>query len=127
MAWETRGKRDYLYRKKRVNGRVKSEYIGTGFQAELIARMEAIEAQQAELVRDAERSERHQQDAIDTAIKQHGGKLRRLVNAVLVAAGYHQHKRRWRLIQMQRRNLATYRYICRLPLRIECLAMAIKG
>ena len=102
MAWETRGKRDYLYRKKRVNGRVKSEYIGTGYQAELIARMEAIEAQQAELVRDAERSERHQQDAIDTAIKQHGGKLRRLVNAVLVAAGYHQHKRQWRKKRMIR-------------------------
>ena len=42
MAWETRGNREYLYRKKRVNGRVVSEYVGTGFQAELIARIEAI-------------------------------------------------------------------------------------
>ena len=74
MAWETRGKRDYLYRKKRVNGRVKSEYIGTGFQAELIARMEAIEAQQAELVRDAERSERTAAEA-QAAVVGHRGTL----------------------------------------------------
>ena len=102
MAWETRGKRDYLYRKKRVNGRVVSEYIGTGYQAELVARLEAIESQQAELVRDAERNEHHQQATIDAEIKQHGGRLRHLVNAVLVAAGYHQHKRQWRRKRMIR-------------------------
>ena len=102
MAWETRGKRDYLYRKKRVNGRVVSEYIGTGYQAELVARLEAIESQQAELVRDAERNEHHQQATIDAEIKQHGGRLRHLVNAVLVAAGYHQHKRQWRKKRMIR-------------------------
>lgn len=107
MAWETRGNRDYLYRKKRVNGRVKSVYIGTGYQAELIARMEAIEAQQAEIVRDAERNEHHQQATIDAEIKQHGGKLRHLVNAVLVASGYHQYKRQWRKKRMIRISAPT--------------------
>lgn len=96
MAWETRGNRDYLYRKKRVNGRVVSEYLGTGYHAKLLEMRDARTAAQ----RNAEREERRRQDAIDKEIKRHSGELRKLVNSVLVASGYHQHKRQWRKKRM---------------------------
>ena len=100
MAWESRGNASYLYRKVRVAGKVQSEYVGRGFHAEFVAMQDAAERQQAEIVRNAEREERRQQDAYDREINRHSGKLRTLVSTVLVASGYHQHKRQWRRKRM---------------------------
>lgn len=102
MAWEQRGNNRYLYRKVWLNGKVKSEYIGAGYHAELIAQSDEQTALQRDLVRNAEREECRRQTAIDNEIKQHGGKLRQLVESVLVAAGFHQHKRQWRKKRMLR-------------------------
>lgn len=92
MAWETRGNGRYYYRKRWMNGTCQSEYIGAGLIAELMAERDRIErelaAQQKALI-----------DAInepDELLQLAGDWLDVLTKGVLLAAGYHQHKRQWR-------------------------------
>lgn len=77
MGWETRGNSRYYYRKRKVAGRVVSEYVGTGLHAARVVAQEAA-AREAEL--DAF------YDLTDA-----------LVGAALLNAGYHRHHRgEWR-------------------------------
>ena len=96
MAWETRGNRRYYYRKKRVSGRVVSEYIGTGAIADLTASTQEQTTRQSKFARKLDHDQQRQQAAIDTEIKQCESELHKLLAPVLVAAGYHRHKRQWR-------------------------------
>lgn len=106
MAWEARGSGRYFYRKRRVGGRVVSEYVGAGEVAELVAL--AGQAQQES--RRAEsalwlswRSEREADGrAADGAL----AGLERLAHAALEAAGYHRHQGQWRKRRMAGRTMA---------------------
>ena len=52
MALEIRGGKKYVYRSRRINGRVVKEYLGSGAEAEEAARRDAAtRAQVAELKR----------------------------------------------------------------------------
>lgn len=55
MAWEKRGNRSYFYQKKRIGGKVKSEYVGAGEVAELIARRESFDCGQHHLSKKRDR------------------------------------------------------------------------
>ncbi len=96
MGWETRANGRFYYRKRRVNGRVISEYVGNGDVAEALAMLDEHDRQHRQraaaewrAIVDADR--RHDDDlaAVDALVKS-------AVAAVMLANGYHTHKRQWR-------------------------------
>lgn len=97
MAWKTRPSgRRYYYRKRKVAGKVVTEYVGSGCHAELAAIndrqvRDRRAAQQAE-----ERSMQERQDAIDEEIDSLVELTRALVGTALLLSGYRQHRRQWR-------------------------------
>ncbi len=101
MGMETRRNGRYYYRKERQGKHVVSSYVGTGATADLIARCEAWrkaeELQQRAAIK-------HEQQAITEqgrVVLNTEANLRELVSAVLIANGFHQHKRQWRKTNME--------------------------
>ena len=70
MGWEKRGSGQYYYRKKRVNGRVVSEYAGSGILAEATQMLDQIEKEKTDLEKTEQQIEKEQAAAIDQAIDQ---------------------------------------------------------
>ncbi len=96
MAWEDRNGRRYYYRKRRVGGKVRSEYIGSGPLAEAIAAMDEQERRERERHRQEERQE---QEAIEELLAEVGGVqeiIRALTRAMLLVEGCHTHHGTWR-------------------------------
>jgi hypothetical protein len=91
MSWETRrGGKRYYTRSRRVAGRVVREYVGTGGRAEEAAA--ADEARRRQWL-----SERDTLCALDALLDQFHTLADLLVEATLLAAGYHRHNRgQWR-------------------------------
>lgn len=96
MGWEERRGRKYFYRKRRNGGRVVSEYLGAGPDAEAVAALDELQRQAREEQRELFRREREQQRAIDESVDQACHLIRTLVDAVLLLNGYHTHKGQWR-------------------------------
>jgi hypothetical protein len=67
MGWDKNGR--YYTRSRKVNGCVLREYIGTGYVAELVARLDAIECERREGERAALRAEKARLEAIDADFK----------------------------------------------------------
>ena len=92
MAWEQRNNlQRYYYRKRRIGGRVYSEYIGSGPVAEMYAYLDRLEREEIH-ERRRERLRIVEQDhdideALDLSIA--------LTRAALLLAGYHNHKGEW--------------------------------
>lgn len=96
MAWLTAGTRKYYYRRRRVGGRVLSEYVATGRTAQIVAQMDEQERQKRAAEAEALRQAQAAQDAVDREVDALGAQVRRYVTAVLLATGHHQHRRQWR-------------------------------
>ncbi len=98
MGWETRNGRSYYYRKEReAGGRVRSVYVGSGVTAGLIAQLDAMQSDEREegrILAQMERERWHEQEAELDAL---GEMMDAVATGVLLAAGYHTHKRQWRL------------------------------
>ncbi len=97
MAWETRGGRRYYYRKVWKDGRCFSVYEGGGLGAEFVAERAATERATVANTAQTHRTEMARQDAIDAQIDQSWALVSAATEAALEAAGYHRHKRQWRL------------------------------
>lgn len=97
MPWETRGGRRYYYRKERRGGRVFSVYEGGGLGGVLAEERDAAERETRAKSRAELRRELRRQDAIDAKVEASWEAAERAARALLEAAGYHQHKRQWRL------------------------------
>jgi hypothetical protein len=103
MAWETRGGRRYYYRKVWRDGRCFSVYEGGGVLAELKAQ-EAGETRAVAQRRVLDtRAELAALDAVDAVIDREWLTVKAAAEAALEDAGYHRHKRQWRL----KRNAAS--------------------
>lgn len=100
MAWERRGSGRYYYSKKRIGGRVVSQYVGAGPLAELCQQMDEATRAALELERRAAQQqladERAQHRAADQRLADLDQGIRALVTLVLIENGYHQHKGEWR-------------------------------
>lgn len=97
MGWERRGSGTYYYRKVRGDdGRVRSEYVGSGRFAELIAASDRILREQAEEERQARADALAPIDlalALTLAGEAH---VRLYRDAFLTACGYRRHRGQWR-------------------------------
>ena len=96
MGWETRNGKRYYYRKRWVNGRPVSEYVGAGMSAtwaEALDGIERYERQEAAAewrrVVEAERRAARALARVDVVTST-------LTAVVLIVNGYHAHKRQWR-------------------------------
>jgi hypothetical protein len=103
MALARRNGRTYIYRSVRRKGRVASEYGGSGIDAFLIGRMEAIDRDERDCNRWLESEDRRKLDDIAKALDQLTAQARALARDALTAAGYHQHNRgKWRKRRVSR-------------------------
>jgi len=96
--WERR-KRGGLYytRSRKVDGRVVREYVGGGVLGEIAARMDADERRLREVEAALWIEEREGMETLDRLTEELYEAVEVLAQAVLVAAGYRQHKRgEWR-------------------------------
>lgn len=96
MAWLTRGANRYYYRRKRVSGKVISEYIGSGDFAAMIAQMDAQERQEGQEKRQADKGIVEQEKATDEQIAALVQAADHYIKALMLLADYHLHKRQWR-------------------------------
>jgi hypothetical protein len=99
MAWEERSGRRYYYRKRRDGDRVVSEYVGTGVVADIAENM----VNTGEMYQMLERLHFKQlvavEEEIDRQLEEYDKAVAVMVRAYLLASGYHQHKRQWRLLR----------------------------
>ena len=97
MGWEDRNGRSYYYRKERDGSRVKSVYVGRGETAGLIAQFEALQSDEREENLALARLERERVEEQDAELDALAEMMDAVAAGVLLAAGYHTHKRQWRL------------------------------
>lgn len=103
MAMETVGSSGtYYYQKTWVNGTCKSEYIGHGD----IAKFFVLEQRHKNLKAKFWQAEKKEALTIDKEIYQQGVEVTATVARVLIACGYHQHKRMWRLKKVAKKAIA---------------------
>src|SRR4051794_33134515 len=97
MGWQVRGRRRYYTRSRKVNGRVKREYVGCGAEAELAAALDAARRSAREAQRKAARAERARLAGADSLVLSFCELAELLMRASLLTSGCHQHARgRWR-------------------------------
>jgi hypothetical protein len=98
MAWETRERGGRYYtRSKRVNGRVRREYVGTGALAEAIADLDGYDRLRRVAAQDATRAAFDELDELEAAVSEYDAAVTRILTLTLEAAGYHRHDRgEWR-------------------------------
>ena len=97
MAWEKRRRKRYYYSKRRLAGRIVSDYVGATEAAGVIAALEALYREQRIAEQYQWRCEQESHQAADAEIDSLGAGIRLLVAAALLARGYHTHKGQWRL------------------------------
>ncbi len=97
MGWETRGGNRYYYRKERDGGRVRSVYVGGGETARLIAQLDTMHSDEPEGKRILARTESERWRAQEAELDALADMVDAVTTGVLLAAGYHTHKRQWRL------------------------------
>jgi hypothetical protein len=87
----------YYYRSIRVNGRPRREYVGPSRLGELAAELDALEREERDLQREAERTARADAEALDELVSGFNAAADDLAQAALLAAGCRRHNRgEWR-------------------------------
>ena len=108
MAWETRGNCRFYYRSKRINGKVVKEYVG-GDDPETRLIVE-LDRQNRAKRQEAIEAVRRTQNRLDEATKPLTvfiSNLDVLVQAELLAGGYHYRKGEWRRRRYANKTKAT--------------------
>ena len=96
MGWETRGNGRYYYRKVRDGGRVRSEYLGAGVVAEMLADIDDDARHDAKRQRRAWLAAVEAERRTGATLAQVDRIVSTMTAAALIAAGYHTHRRQWR-------------------------------
>jgi hypothetical protein len=97
MTWERRkGSGRYYTQSRRVSGRIVREYIGSGPDAELIARIDEQD-RAARLAAAAEMAARRaSEEALDAELDRLCHFAEMAGRAALLDAGFHRHRGQWR-------------------------------
>ena len=93
MAYQRGG---YYYRSRREGDRVITEYLGKGPLVLAMVELGSLERERRAYERAEIRARQEAELEIDREIDALGDLARQLTRAVLVASGYHTHKRQWR-------------------------------
>jgi D-Tyr-tRNAtyr deacylase len=101
MGWETRGNNLYYYRKKRIVGRVVSEYVGRGLMAQEIELMDLTERKERYDRIRAMRQQKEEFGFFDNQVSQMNLLVDHMVGGFLIISGFHKYKGQWR----RRRNV----------------------
>ena len=99
MPWKARKGKLYYYRSVREGGRVRSEYIGAGKLAPIVAEIDQLRKErrlQERWEAQTARNEFAELAATPEALALLLEQAQSAAAAALVEAGYHQHKRQWR-------------------------------
>jgi hypothetical protein len=97
MSWEERKGHSYYYRKERDGARVRSVYVGSGETARLIAQLDLIQSDEQEGLSYLARMERERWQVQEAELDALAEMIDAVATGVLLIAGYHTHKRQWRL------------------------------
>ena len=106
MGWEQKRGRWYYYRKRRVGGKVRSEYVGSGAVAQLCAELDECGRRERAAQRAADQATQQAEAVIDRQLADAESALREMTHATLVAAGCHRHKGQWRKSAVNNTQLA---------------------
>ena len=104
MSLEYRNSKPVYYRNVRRGGKPRKEYVARGVAAELVADIDQTSKEQRKQHREAEKQARLRLGRADESITALDSCSNLLVHAALLSAGYHQHKREWRLKRGQERT-----------------------
>ncbi len=97
MAWERRAGNEYFYRSRRTpDGRVVKDYYGNGAAAEIEARRMQDRADQRRRGERATMEFCQQVNPPDQSLELLNQFSRLMLEATLVAAGYHKRRSEWR-------------------------------
>ena len=96
MGWEKRRNGYYYYRKRRVNGRVCSEYVGRGDVAQISVELIQNDQRDRMTGREALRCAQQDEKEIDRQLATAEAAIYAITDAKLSAEGYHKHKGQWR-------------------------------
>lgn len=96
MSWETRGNNRYYYRRRKVGGQMVTEYIGAGGVAEAMAELDDIERQERQHAAAEWRAMVDDDRRQVATLAELDDLIRSAVAGVLIANGYHTHRRQWR-------------------------------
>lgn len=99
MAWERRGKNGnrYFYRSFRdAGGKVRKRYYGRGPMGQLAANLGAAAQTERKAAAEDWQKQKQQHDAVSAAVEAFCEECDLLLSAVMLAAGYHEHRGQWR-------------------------------
>jgi hypothetical protein len=99
MGIEQRNGKSYYYEKKRVGNRVISEYVGGGLLAVVASQNAQERKEESEARRTATEQARAETLNLEAEIDELIDTINTLSRGALIASGYHQHNRQWRLIR----------------------------
>jgi hypothetical protein len=98
VAWERRGSNLYYYQSKRLDGRVRKKYVGTGEVAQAIAHSDETIRRGRAAQSERARVEFEEARTLAAAAEELCEAAEILAVAQLVASGYHRHKGgEWRM------------------------------
>lgn len=100
MPWELRGQRWYYYRRRRIDGRVVTTYVGNGVIGELASIADLQRRQEREQNDDVRRGEQQRLLSAITPLRSANSVAHLLLRSVLLGTGsYRLHQRgEWRVI-----------------------------
>jgi hypothetical protein len=96
MAWENRRNGRYYYSKRKVKGKVVSEYAGTGYAAHLAEQLSKAVRREADQKRQEWEAVKDEQQRLDKIVDDFAELTRGYIDAILLVSGHRLHKRQWR-------------------------------
>jgi len=96
MAWESRRNKSYYYRKRKVGGKVISEYVGSGFLADYAEGMDERAKAEAARKRKEWEAIKDEQRRLDKIVDDFTALVNTYTDALMLVTGHHTHKRQWR-------------------------------
>jgi hypothetical protein len=96
MGWESRGGTRYYYRKERNGAHVRSVYVGKGEIAGLEATLLAMQQEERRVQKSKLAAEKAPLQEFDANLDAISGVTTDFVQAVMISAGFHEHRRQWR-------------------------------